>query len=81
MCRNLSLVAIEIELDAHVMTNSITTNMTNSSFVVDCRQSISQYLQVKVSHCYQKGRSRNSKKSLISQFLFFKGILLGLQHN
>lgn len=59
MCLNMQINALEVELDAKVisdlMDNTGSPNATNFAIVADCRALISQIPQVKVTHCYQEG--------------------------
>ena len=58
MCLNMQINALEVELDAKVisnlMNNTGSPNATNYSIVVDCRVLISQIPRVKVTHCYRE---------------------------
>ena len=58
MCKELQLHAVEVELDARVVSDLMNhnggSNEVNSSFVADYRLLISQMLQVKVNHCYRE---------------------------
>ncbi|XP_023895782.1 uncharacterized protein LOC136067217 [Quercus suber] len=56
MCLNMQISALEIDLDAKVvadlMHNAETLKNDNAAIVSDCRLLLSQFPQVKVSHCY-----------------------------
>lgn len=58
MCLNLGVNALEVELDAKVVSDLMNhyrhRNAVNSSLVADYRHLISQIPQVKVSHCYRE---------------------------
>ena len=58
MCKELQLHAVEVELDACVVSDLMNhnggSNVVNSSLVDDCRLLIAQIPQVKVNHCYRE---------------------------
>nr|POF24583.1 hypothetical protein CFP56_75700 [Quercus suber] len=58
MCLNMQISALEIDLDAKVvadlMCNAKILNTDNAFIVAVCRPLISQFSQVKVSHCYRE---------------------------
>ena len=58
MCLNMQISALEIDLDAKVvvdlMCNAETLKNDNAAIVADCRLLLSQFPQVKVSHCYRE---------------------------
>ena len=58
MCKELQLHAVEVELDACVVSDLMNhnggSNSVNSSLVADCRLLIAQMPQVKVNHCYRE---------------------------
>lgn len=58
MCKELQLHAVEVELDACVVSDLMNhnggSNTVNSSLVADCRLLIAQMPQVKVNHCYRE---------------------------
>ena len=58
MCLNMQISALEIDLDAKVvadlMCNVETLKNDNAAIMADCRLLLSQFPQVKVSHCYHE---------------------------
>ena len=62
MCLNMQISALEIDLDAKVvadlMCNAETLKNDNATIVADCRHLLSQFPQVKVSHCYCEANRR-----------------------
>ncbi|KAL0002277.1 hypothetical protein SO802_016058 [Lithocarpus litseifolius] len=58
MCKELQLHAVEVELDACVVSDLMNqygdSNAVNSPLVADCRLLIAQMPQMKVNHCYRE---------------------------
>ena len=58
MCLNMQISALEIDLDAKVVANLMcnveTLKNDNAAIVANYRYLLSQFPQVKVSHCYRE---------------------------
>ena len=87
MCRNLNLVAMEIELDAKLVIGWIfeeyNSNLQRAALILDCRTLISHIPQVRMSHYFREANkcanalARKGPK-LDQNIVYFDSMLMNL---
>ena len=87
MCRNLNLVAMEIELDAKLVIGWIfeeyNSNLQHAALILDCRTLISHIPQVRMSHCFREANKcanalARKGPELDQNIVYFDSMLMNL---